>query len=601
MQSLLRIAVAVNKVNSGNPADCLDEIKGLLAPLEETPCDLMIFPRLALCPASCGSLLGNPALLDDCDRALRELCAATVGLETTVLIGLPLAGHNGPISVTAVLHRGKVLGFVSDSEDQPLHYPETELLSSSTVFRCGPLRLCLLDCLPQELPMVAPAAVSAGCDLLVLPAYSPVWAGYTEQVCSMAQAVSQSLGCAVALVNGGIGDTSSPYLYNGFSSVYECGVPLHFAKAGYQSVVHFCDLDGDIIRSQRLPGKTVRPFAVLAGCKEKQGLLRSVSQNPFLPETGAEAYLEELFDFQVRSLVARIENTGLQKLIVGVSGGLDSTAALLVGVKALEVLELPPKNLIGITMPGFGTSGRTHFNALSLLNTLGATQMEISIQAAVQQHFEDIGHSGQKDTTYENAQARERTQILLDIANSKGGLVIGTGDLSEEALGFCTFAGDHIANYNVNVCITKTVLRSLVTHLATKLSPETAGILEDILDTPISPELLPLSEQGEVAQKSEDILGPYRLHDFFLYHFVRYQFRPSKLFAYACHAFASELAPAFIKEKLRIFFKRFCAGQFKRACAPDAASITEINLCGVNYYIPSDLDPSSLLRELEAL
>jgi NAD+ synthase (glutamine-hydrolysing) len=295
-----------------------------------------------------------------------------------------------------------------------------------------------------------------------------------------------------------------------------------------------------------------------------------------------------------------MENTGITKLVLAVSGGLDSTVALLVCVEAMALLDLPRKNIIGVTLPGFGTSDTTYYNALNLLEKLEVTRRDISIKAAVQQHFEDIGHGGEKDITYENAQARERTQVILDIANMIGGLMVGTGDLSEEALGFCTFGGDQLAGYNVNCCITKTVLRELTAHIAdNNLIEGVADILRDILDTPVSPELLPPDEAGDIQQKTEEILGPYILHDFFLYHFIRYRFGPTKLYFYACMAFAGEMEPPFIKDKLRLFLKRFCAGQFKRACAPDAAAITQVNLLGANYRIPSDLDPSFLLAELE--
>jgi NAD+ synthase (glutamine-hydrolysing) len=266
------------------------------------------------------------------------------------------------------------------------------------------------------------------------------------------------------------------------------------------------------------------------------------------------------------------------------------------------MLGLPRENILAVTMPGFGTSDTTHYNALSLMEGLGVTRRDISIRAAVRQHFEDIGHSGSPDATntYENAQARERTQIMLDLANMAGALMVGTGDLSEEALGFSTFGGDQLASYNVNCCLTKTVIRELVGHIAaTGLIDGVSDVLRAILDTPISPELLPPGEDGEIKQKTEEILGPYILHDFFLYHFIKSRFTPSKIYTYACAAFSGEMEPDFIKDKLRLFFKKFCAGQFKRSCAPDAASITEVNLCGVNYYIPSDLDPTFLLRDLE--
>ena len=279
----------------------------------------------------------------------------------------------------------------------------------------------------------------------------------------------------------------------------------------------------------------------------KRGLLRPVRPDPYLPEdpAAADAYLDELFSMQTASLAARLQNTGLSRMVVGVSGGLDSTLALLVSAAAADALDLPRENVVAVTMPGFGTSDRTYFNALSLIEHLGATGRDISIKAAVLQHFEDIGHDpAKKNTTYENAQARERAQILLDLANAVGGLVVGTGDLSEEALGWSTFAGDHISNYNVNVCITKTMIRRMVDYIArAELLGDAAEVLRDILDTPVSPELLPPDAAGNIQQKTEDILGPYALHDFFLYYLVKYGFRPSKLYYYACVAFSGRWTP----------------------------------------------------------
>jgi NAD+ synthase (glutamine-hydrolysing) len=416
----------------------------------------------------------------------------------------------------------------------------------------------------------------------------------------MVKSLSAATGCAIVLVNGGVGDTSSPYAYRGFVALCESGEELAFARGDNRSFSVTADLDGDVIRAHKRSAAYVEPAHAIRPLEGRPGLLRRIRQNPFLPAENPGAYLSDLFHLQARSLAARMENTGITKLVLAVSGGLDSTMALLVCVEAMALLDLPRKNIIGVTLPGFGTSDTTYYNALNLLEKLEVTRRDISIKAAVQQHFEDIGHGGEKDITYENAQARERTQVILDIANMTGGLMVGTGDLSEEALGFCTFGGDQLAGYNVNCCITKTVLRELTAHIANNnLVEGVADILRDILDTPVSPELLPPDEAGDIQQKTEEILGPYILHDFFLYHFIRYRFGPAKLYFYACMAFAGEMEPPFIREKLRLFLKRFCAGQFKRACAPDAAAITQVNLLGVNYRIPSDLDPSFLLAELE--
>lgn len=603
MNQMIRLTAAVNKVNVGNPADCLDEMIHMLSDIKDKNSDIIVFPKLALCSPGCGSLFQNRTLLDQCSEALTELLDHTRNLNSYVIVGLVVDDCGQSISVMAVLYKEDIIALIP-TETTPSSFSENEgvggLVSDNTIFSCGNLRFRVLSCELSTLASQASLAIQSGCDLLIIPAYEPVYAGAIDSICDAARVVSASLGCAIAIVNGGVGDSSHPYIYNGFISVYECGLPLSQKIAGYESLVQTVDLDVDIIRSQKKLGSHTTAFHSITP-DAKQGFQRPVRRNPFLPVHNQQRYIQELFDLQVRSLVSRMENIGVSRLVLGVSGGVDSTAALLVSVAAMDVLGLPHSNIFGVTMPGLGTSDRTYNNAADLLECLGVTRRDIPIEKSVLQHFEDIGHSGNHDTAYENAQARERTQILLDIANMVSALVVGTGDLSEEALGFCTFAGDHIANYNVNSCITKSVLKEIIRYIAQEGQIEgISDILTDILATPVSPELLPTSEEGEIQQKTEDILGPYELHDFFMYYLVKYRMRPRKIYLYARAAF-HKLEPEYILDKLKLFIGRFCAAQFKRSCAPDSASITEVNLCGVNYYIPSDLDSSLLLRDLEGL
>lgn len=605
MHGTIRLALAVGRVNSGNPSDCLEEITQVLEELAPQRCDITVFPRLALCSPSCGSLLLGETLPDQCRGALETLMNQTADTEGYMIVGLPVDNFGCTVSAMAVLHRGKLVALVPTLNDvAPLSQVGCSelLVSPDTVFACGKLRFCVLGCEPSTLAARAEAANASGCDLIIVPAYSPVCAGYIDNVRLAAKALSGSAGCAVAVVNGGVGDTSSPWIYQGFAAVYEAGEELAFVCGSSESLTCIADLDTDILRACKKNVSTVAPLCRTLPQTNKPGFYRPLHQNPWLPQQDRERYLRELFELQVQSLATRMQNIGITRLVIGISGGLDSTAALLCCAGVCDRLGLPRKNIVGVTMPGFGTSDHTYYNALALLEKLGATRRDISIRAAVQQHFEDIGHGGRKDVVYENAQARERTQILMDIANGCGGIVVGTGDLSEAALGFCTFGGDQIANFNVNVCITKTVLRELTRYVVE--SGRIQGVTDlviAVLDTPISPELLPPGEAGEIQQKTEDILGPYLLHDFFLYHFIRYHFRPRKLYAYACQAFAGEFAPAYIREKLRLFCKRFCAAQFKRVSAPDSASITTVNLNNINFSMPSDLDPSTLLREVDEL
>lgn len=603
MNGMIRFTAAVNKVNPANPRDCLEETLQMLEEIPQPGCDIAVFPKLALSSASCGNLFLGDGLLDACEAALQTLMDATQEIDSYLLIGLPLEDLGRTVSAMAVLHRGELVALIPTTDNPPPFASSgysDNLIPPETVFSCGRLRFCVLGCDLLSLPIRA-ASVAADCDLLIVPACTPMHAGLIAEVRAGATALSRAAGCAVAIVNGGVGETSSPHAYVGFSAVYECGEELAFAKADSESFSVTVDLDVDIIRSQRRVVSSHSPSYSIRPAVDKTGLLRRLYRNPWLPVHDRDVYLDELFDLQARSLASRLENTGLSKLVLGVSGGLDSTAALLASAAACDRLGLPRKSIVGVTMPGFGTSDHTYYNALALLEKLGATSRDISIRTAVQQHFEDIGHTGAKDTVYENAQARERTQILFDIANAVGGIVVGSGDLSEAALGFTTFGGDHLAGYDVNICIPKTVLQELVRRVAT--SGAVAGVedvVADVLDTPVSPELLPPGDNGEIAQKTEELLGPYRLFDFFLYYFVNYRFRPSKLYFYACAAFAGEYPPAYIKEKLALFFKRFCAGQFKRACAPDAAAITAVHLSAGHFTIPSDLDPTVFLQELDA-
>ncbi len=605
MNSILRIMTVCNRVKPCDPSACGEQIEALLVEAAASAPDLILLPTCAVSSPCCGDLFSSGALLDAASDQLDRLCSLSAELSCFLVAGLPLAECGGAVSAVAVLHRGELIGLLPDHD--PPHglrsvYSE-RFLPPDTIFSCGDLRFAICPGNPERLLSRAVALQPTGFDLLLAPGAAPVTAGSTERALDTARLVSRSLGCAVALVNGGVGDSSSPDLYRGFAAIYECGEPLACQIAGREGFSLLCDLDADVVHSQKTFSDYRPAFFSAETEGEKRGLLRPLPTDPFLPSAGEQRtrYLDELFSLQVRSLCDRMENAKLRRIVLGLSGGLDSTLALLVGVAALDALSLPRENLIGVTMPGFGTSDRTYFNALGLMEALKVQSTDISIRAAVTQHFEDIGHDPVvRDVTYENAQARERTQILFDLANEMGGLVLGTGDLSEAALGWCTFGGDQLAGYNVNICIPKTVIRLIVERRAEQ-GGEEAEYLLDVLATPVSPELLPAEENGEIAQKTEEIVGPYELHDYFLYHLIRYRFRPSKLYYYSCAAFAGVYQPAYIKEKLMLFLRRFVSGQFKRSCSPDSARLTDVSLHRAAFLIPSDLDPGILLGELETI
>jgi NAD+ synthase (glutamine-hydrolysing) len=607
LNAIIRIMTAVNRVSPGSPAACGESLRSLVADIEASAADLVVFPSLALSSPSLGNFYQNQVFLDAALEQLDLLRVSTSHLPCYILVGLPLWDGGGPMSAIAVLYKGERLGFLA-ADDPPEALRRTafseEILPPDTVFRCGELHFVVLAGDPLQLPVRVGNLVHTGFDLIVAPSYQPAKAGYFDAVCDVLRTTSLSFGCGIAAVNGGLGDTSFPYAYRGFGAVYECGQRLVAQQVEDEPLVLVCDMDSDIIARRRRLSHYKAPLHTMLPQTRKHGLLRPISPDPFLPEDGAQRarYLTELFELQCRSLEARLVNTGIKKMVVGVSGGLDSTLALLVCAATADRMGIPRRHIIALTLPGLGTSDRTYQNALALIEALGCEGRDISIRKAVLNHFTDIGHDPQnRDVTYENAQARERTQVLLDVANMVGGLMVGGGDLSEDALGFSTFGGDHISGYNVNICLTKGMVRAMITLLSeTEDMAHCRSLLQDILNTPVSPELLP-GQGGAIVQKTEDILGPYALHDFFLYNLVHNGYRPSKLFYYACIAFSGRYEPRYIKEKLVLFIKKFCAGQFKRSGAPDGAAITEVHLLGCDFYMPSDMTAEALLADIEGI
>lgn len=590
MKNMLRIIPLTHEVKIGSPMQNMQNAyNAILNTLPLNP-DIIVLPALSLTGASCASLFGNSALAQGAAGALKSLCEKTKRLDCFIITSLPQMKNGVLNTVSYVLYKGTA-------------YPAEEN-SVKALFACGDAHFSVCACNPTEIFREAVGAVTCGADCVIIPSAIHVRAREIENSRKLAQNFSQAFNCAVCLCNGNPGETSAPFVYKSFCGIFECGETLAWQIDEFEPIQACADIDTDIIKAQstRLVS-TESPVKVKHSLNKKSGLLRDVRQNPYLPIDFKEQldFLEEVFDLQTRSLMGRMKNTGISKLVIGCSGGLDSTLALLVAAHTLKVLELPRENLIGITLPGFGTTGRTYKNSLALIKGVGATLKEISICDAVNVHFKDIGHDGKTpDVTYENAQARERTQILFDIANKENAIVIGTGDLSEAALGWCTFGGDQFANFNVNSCVTKTMARLLTQYLAQKQEFVDIGeILTDILATPVSPELLPADSQGNCKQLTEEILGDYILHDFYLYYFVKYNMPPSRIYAYALAAFKNDFSEEEIHRTLTLFIRRFFSGQFKRSCAPESAAITEICLSNSCFSIPSDASPDFLLSELE--
>ncbi len=602
MLNLIRIAAVTGRVDPGSPAGCrkylTEEIKKAGA---HSP-DVILLPSDILLPPSAQSLRRQGFMLDLCRQELSRLAEDLRELPSLLLVGLPVSLHGVTVSAMAALRQGELLGFVL-----PPSVPEGPLpegfLPASAVFEAGGARLRVLPGCDAGKALQY-GSLARDCDCLLLPCYEPARVGSADRAEQALSVLSRELGCAAVLCCGAGSDSSHPVCYRGFAVIAEAGETVSVQAEFGQSASLCYDIDLDIVRRSRdtLPASPA-PAAYRFPAVPHDYALRSFSSTPYLPmEPEAERRtLREWFELQSHSLAARLSNTGIDRAVVGISGGLDSTLALLVCHRAAQLMRLSPDHILAVTMPGFGTSDRTHQNALDLPRKLGMSTMDISIVPAVGQHLADIGHPlDRHDVTYENAQARERTQILLDLGNQIGGIVVGTGDLTEEALGWCTFGGDALAGYNVNVTVPKTAIRRIVAMLAEESTDaELAAILRDILDTPISPELLPPDESGSITQKTEEILGDYEVHDFYLYYFVKYGFSPKKLLFYAENAFDDRYTEEQLRTWLATFLRRFVGGQFKRSVAPEAAAITDFGLSSMDFSVPSDMSARTLLRELE--
>jgi NAD+ synthase (glutamine-hydrolysing) len=589
MDTFVRVSLAAFPVRNTRPLSCIPSAMDVIRQAAALHSDLTVLPACALGGASGGSLLQNRTVVNDAREALRRIQRDTADIDSYLLIGYPDQDSGSYV----VLYRGQILA--QCTRPDPLKPPP--------IFLCGQLPFAVMPNDPSKLVQFGACALQAGAKLLVVPSAQPVRAGSVTEIRKIAESFTRSGQCAVCVINGGIGETSSPSIFMGVGGIYECGRELCFdtvRSAEGRQMLCTADLDGDILGAGR-----AAPVSPVFNTEPhlKSRLLRTVEKNPFLPAdyADAEEYLEELFYLQADALSSRMKNTGIQKLVVGASGGVDSTLALLVCAKSLDALGLPRNNMIGITMPGFGTSGRTYSNSLAIIDGVGAELREVSIKEAVLQHFSDIGQDpAVHDVTYENAQARARTHILLDLANRENALVVGTGDLSEVALGWCTFGGDHLASFNVNASVTKTVARAILRMQAASRDFKGIGhALLDVLDTPVSPELLPPSAGGEIRQCTEEILGPYELHEFFLYYFVRYGMPPSKILRYACAAFDGDYKPEEIRRTLQIFIRRFFSGQFKRNCSPEGPALTDVSLSPACFWMPADLSAKAMLEELE--
>jgi NAD+ synthase (glutamine-hydrolysing) len=608
--------------------------------------NFIVFPELSITGYSCADLFFQPHLLQSAKVTLISLARETSGMDAVIIVGVPFEYGGEIFNCAAVLYSGKVVGLV------PKQYiPNSKEFYEKRWFRSGVDISVEIDLGNGQLVPFSSKSIFATNEreiLFGIEVCEDLWAPIppsSMQALAGAQLIfnlsasneligkatyrkelvaQQSARCIAAYVysSAGAGESSTDLVFSGHCIIAENGIILKESpRFGFEAQIIFADIDVQKLNFDRTNSNsysdskcrhhnfnqiTLPKVSNNSQAPANLGALRPNVPHPFVPRdlSKRNENCEEIFSIQATGLAKRIKHLGLKKLVIGVSGGLDSTLALLVCKRAFEILNLNSDGIIAVTMPGFGTSSRTKNNAKNLINQLGAELQIISISAAVMQHFKDIGHNPEVfNVTYENAQARERTQVLMDLANMNGALVVGTGDLSESALGWCTFNGDHMSMYHVNSGVPKTLVRYIVEWCAqSQFSGEISQTLRDICETPVSPELLPLDGNGKIEQVTEDLVGPYELHDYFLYAFIRCGYGPKKIFNMAEMAFQDKYDPDVILHWLKIFIKRFFGQQFKRSSMPDGPKVGSIALSPRgDWRMPSDACADLWLSELNKL
>lgn len=638
----VKVAAAVPSVKV---ADCkfnAQQTENLIAVADGKGVQILVFPELNLTGYSCADLFGQQLLLEQAEFALMQVMNNTRQLDIISIVGMPVMVNATLLNCAVAFQKGKILGIVpktylpnyKEFYEKRWFAPSTAFSENMTVRLCGQLVPCgrnlLFDtpdtCFGIEICEDVWATIPPSSELALKGAeiifnLSADTENISKHQYLRSLLAQQSARCLSGYVfaSCGFGESTTDVVFAGNALIYENGTLLAASERfSFEEQLVATEIDVERLRAERQVNTTfagsmrnykdlpVHRIATELVTGRDLTLTRPVEAHPFVPSGGKvlDERCEEIFSIQVAGLAKRLVHTGCKTVVLGISGGLDSTLALLVCVKTFDKLGLPRKGIVGITMPGFGTTDRTYNNALSLMGSLQVTTETISIKDACIQHFQDIDHDMSKhDVTYENGQARERTQILMDYANKIGGLVIGTGDLSELALGWATYNGDHMSMYGVNASIPKTLVRYLVNWVAqTGVDALSRNTLLDIIDTPISPELIPADENGNIKQKTEDLVGPYELHDFFLYHFLRYGSRPSKIFYLAEIAFKGVYDSTTIKKWLTNFCRRFFNQQFKRSCLPDGPKVGSVSLSPRgDWRMPSDACAALWLKECEDL
>ena len=636
----IKVAAAVPAVKVADIEYNLLQIESLIAQAEGQGVEIIVFPELCLTGYSCQDLFKEQLLIDKAEEALLVLLDFTRKLDVISIVGLPVQVGSLLYNCAAVIQSGQLLGVVPKTYlpnygefYEKRWFASANDLTATDIYLAGspisitpdPQIFTTTDGVNFGIEICedvwAPTPPSnrlslAGADIVLNLSASDELIGKHDYLKALLSQQSARTMSGYVYASCGFGESTQDVVYGGNAIIFENGCLLAEGdRFSFQPQMKIAQIDVERLRTERRMNSTfitaqarMRQSVVCVACKPITGhefvLEREVEPHPFIPKPeNMQADCDEIFNIQVAGLAKRLYHINGEKAVIGISGGLDSTLALLVTVRAFDKLGLGRRGIIGITMPGFGTTDRTHSNAVQLMKELGVTVREISIAKAVTQHFEDIGHDAKKhDITYENSQARERTQILMDVANQENAIVIGTGDLSELALGWATYNGDHMSMYGVNAGVPKTLIQYLVKYYANYVvggKPAQKTLL-DIVDTPISPELIPADEKGNIRQKTEDLVGPYELHDFFIYYFLRFGFRPAKILLLAQKAFAGVYDDEVIKKWLQTFCRRFFSQQFKRSCLPDGPKVGSISLSPRgDWRMPSDASSSLWLKDLE--
>lgn len=633
----IRVGAIVNKLALANPLKNADIIIKEIKKAERLGVSIVTTPELSFTGYTCGDLFLQEQLLDDSIKALEQVLNETKDIDIISILGMPLRHDNQLFNCAVVITKGKILGVIPKtyipnyqefyearwfSSSKELITEEIEILgqlvpiTTNILFQDKTLKEATFGIeICEDLWTVNPPSNNhalAGATMIFNLSSSNELIGKQEYRKSLVSSQSARTISAYIYASSGVMESTSDILFGGASMIYENGSILAENKRfELESNIITADIDVLKLANDRIKNRSFMKNTNLEEYKiikldikdNIKELNREYKEYPFVPSNELERNkrCEEIIEIQSTALARRLIQVGNPKCVIGMSGGLDSTLAFLVIVKAYEKLKRNPKDIIGITMPGFGTTDRTYQNSIDLVKEYGGTLKEISIKDAALLHMKDIGlPETDRSVTYENIQARERTQILMDVANMENGLVIGTGDLSELALGWCTYNGDHMSMYAVNTSIPKTLVRYLVAWIKDTTDGKKKKVLQDILDTPISPELLPPDEAGNILQKTESSIGPYVLHDFYLYHFLRYGATPKKIYTLAKHTFKNSFSKEEIKKWLKVFIRRFFTQQFKRNCIPDGVKVGSISLSPRgDLRMPSDANYETWIKELE--